>query len=136
MKTTFSVRNAAIAFFTVLNFTAFVPVAGATEDPKASGVELKFLGNFRSKPVFELQFNSPAVAGDYLINIRDQFGNSLYREVMKSKILSKKFMLNTDEIEDDFLRFEVTNRKDNSTVVYEINRNSHVVEDVLISKLN
>ena len=45
-------------------------------------------------------------------------------------------MLNTDEIEDDILRVEISSRKNNHTVVYEINRGVHTVQNVSINKVN
>ena len=135
MKRLFNFRNTAMALATVLS-TMAMPAAHATEDPKTADVELKFLGNFRNKPVFELTFNLKSAENDYVLNIRDEFGNSLYRESIKSSMFTKKFMLNTEEVEDDILRVEVTSRKNDYKIVYEINRNTHVVEEVLINKVN
>ncbi|HEX5651797.1 MAG TPA: hypothetical protein VFX58_01910 [Chitinophagaceae bacterium] len=135
MKRVFNYRNTAIALFTVFT-TAMAPATQASEDPKTAIIELKFIGNFRSKPVFELHFNNNGVAQEYILNIRDEFGNSLYKEKINSNVFSKKFMLNTEELEDDILRFEISSVSDNKVVIYEINRNTRVVEDVKISKVN
>ncbi len=111
-------------------------VAMAGEDPGTPSVELKFLGNFRSKPVFELQFTNHGTAHDYILTIRDQFGNALYRESIESSTLTKKFMINTDELEDEVLRIEVSSRKNDQLITYQINRSSHTVEEVKINKVH
>jgi hypothetical protein len=131
MKRVFNLRNTAIAVAALISTSIH-----ATEDPKTAAVEFKFIGNFRNKPVFELNFNNKSVEKDYVLNIKDEFGNSLYRETINGEVLNKKFMLNTDEVEDDVLRVEITSRKNNHTVVYEINRSSHTTEEISISKLN
>lgn len=131
MKRVFNLRNAAIALVTLLSSTL-----NATEDPKSAAVEFRFLGKFRNKPVFELTFNNATPEKDYVLNIRDTYGNTLYRETITGSVVNKKFVLNTDEVEDDVLRVEVSSRKNNQSVVYEINRNSRVTEEVVINRLN
>ncbi len=135
MKTVFNYRNIAIALVTMVTF-AVAPAANATDDKNTSTVELRFLGNFRNQPVFELNITSPGAEKEFVINIRDIYGNSLYREVISSAVTSKKFLLNTEEIEDDKIRFEITGRKSNKTVVYEVNQNSRYVEETFITKVN
>lgn len=135
MKKIINYRNTALAL--VLAISGFMaPSLKATEDPKAIAVELQFLGQFRNKPVFQLNFTSSSTPMDYVLNIRDEFGNSLYRETLNSNIVSKKFLLNTDEIGDDTLRFEITEKKTNKTVVYEVNQDSKYVAETWIKKVN
>ena len=134
MKRVLSPRNCAIALASFFSF-AMAPMVQATEDPKTTPVELKFLGNFRNKPVFELTFNNTGLEKDYSLHIRDEYGNSLYHENLSSKTASKKFMLNIEELEDDALKV-VVSRKGNKAAVYTINRNSHVVEEVSVNKVN
>ena len=135
MKALFNFRNVAIALAGFLITTA-ANAGSAKEDPKTVSVEFKFLGNFRSKPVFELNFTNASVEKDYILQIRDLYGNVLYKETIAGNSLTKKFMLNTDEIEDDVLRVEISSRKNDHTVVYEINRNSQTVQNVSIHKVN
>ncbi len=135
MKTVLNYRNAAIALLTVFA-VALAPAAHATDDKNPSAIELKFLGNFRNNPVFELTIANPGNEKEFVINIRDEYGNSLYREVLTNGVLSKKFLLNTDEIGNEPIRFEVTGKKSNKTVVYEVNQDSRVVEETRITKLD
>ena len=59
----------------------------------------------------------------------------LYRDNIKGEIFSKSFLLNTDEIGDDTLQFEIINKKTKESVVYEVNRNSGLKEELTISEL-
>ena len=135
MKALLIVRNVTMALAGFL-ITSAASAGIVKEDPKTVSVDFKFLGTFRSKPVFELNFTNASVEKDYLLQIRDVYGNVLYKETIGSNTLNKKFMLNTDEIEDDILRVEISSRKNNHTVVYEINRGVHTVQNVSINKVN
>jgi hypothetical protein len=136
MKTVFNYRNIAIALFTVLT-VAIAPATHATDDKNNTAtVELKFIGNFRNNPVFELNITNPGTENEFVINIRDEFGNSLYREALSSNTISKKFLLNAEEIGDDKVRFEITSRKTNKTIVYEINQSTRIVDEVSVTKVN
>ncbi|MBN8674684.1 MAG: hypothetical protein J0L56_11150 [Chitinophagales bacterium] len=137
MKSVFNFRNTAIALLTVVTL-AIAPAAQAIDETNnTAAVELKFLGNFKNKPVFELNFKHGTADNEYVVIIRDSFGNSLYRENVNSNVISKKFMLNIEEVGDgEALRFEITGKKSNKTVVYEINQNTHYIEETLVKKIN
>lgn len=137
MKSVFNFRNTAIALLTVVTL-AIAPAAQAIDETNnTAAVELKFLGNFKNKPVFELNFKPGTADNEYVVIIRDSFGNSLYRENVNSNVISKKFMLNIEEVGDgEALRFEITGKKSNKTVVYEINQNTHYIEETLVKKIN
>jgi hypothetical protein len=135
MKRVFNFRNTAVALGTVMA-TFLASAAYANEDPKTVAVEFKYVGLFRSNPVFELQFTNTGTEKDYILIIKDEYGNTLYRESLPGAALNKKFMVNTDEITDSKIRIEISSRKNNHTVVYEINRNNHVTEEIKISRIN
>ena len=134
MKSVINFRNTAIALLTVFA-TAMATSVHATDDKDNVAAELRFIGNFRSKPVFELTFTNPGVQAEFIVNIRDEYGNSIYKETVNSSVISKKFMLNTDEITDDVLRFEITSKQNNKTIVYKVNQTSRLVEDIAVTKL-
>jgi hypothetical protein len=114
--------------------TAFSSPALAIEEKKAIPVELKFVGNIESQPVFLLSFNN-AEGNDYTIVVRDQDGNVLYRDKVKGGNITKKFILNTEELGDVTLQFEITGKKTEKTVIYEVNKQSRLVEDLVINKM-
>ena len=128
-------RLIAIAFFTVFSI-ATAPVAIANNSNPALPVELKFLGNnVKNQPVFQLNFFGNAEENDFTITIRDDYGNSLFSENIKGEVFSKKFLLNTEEIGDEAVRFEITGRKSQKTIVFEVNHQSHLQEEMVVRKL-
>ncbi len=127
-------RLIAIAFFTVFSIAA-TPSAMANEGNYVLPVELKFLGNINNQQIVQLNFAGNAEENDFSINIRDEDGNSLYKENIKGENFSKKFLLNNEEIGDNILRFEVTGKKTNKIVVFEVKRQSHFVEEIVVKKV-
>ena len=127
-------RLIAIAFFTVFSIAA-APSALANESKYVLPVELKFLGNINNQQIVQLNFAGNAEENDFSINIRDEEGNSLYKENIKGENFSKKFLLNNEEIGDNILRFEVTGKKTNKIVVFEVKRQSHFVEEIVVKKV-
>ena len=126
-------RLAAIALVTLFTVAAVTP-ALAIDGNLPAAVELKFIGNLKNQPMFQLSFNG-AEETDYTVAVVDEYNNVLYKENVKASGNAKKFLLNTEEISTAGLRFEITGKKSNKTVVFEINRNSRVVEDLVISKI-
>ena len=127
-------RIIAIAFLTVFS-VGLAPVAMATEKKPAVPAELFFVGNIKNQPVFQLNVAGSAAQDEFTINISDEFGVSLYRETIKSENFTKKFLLNTDEIGDNTLKFEVYCKKTKQSVTYEVNRNSRFVQDLAITRI-
>jgi hypothetical protein len=128
-------RLIAIAFFTVFT-TGISSAALATNDPKpAVPVELTFAGYIRNQPLFQLNFTGNAQQDEFVITISDEYGIALYKENIKGQVFTKKFLLNTDEIGENTLRFEVYCKKTNNSVVYEVNRNSRTIQDVNINEV-
>lgn len=127
-------RIIAIAFLTVFS-VALAPAAMAIEKKPAVPAELVFVGNFKNQPVFQLSVTGSAEQDEFTINITDEFGVSLYKENVKSENFTKKFLLNTDEIGDNTLIFEVVCKKTKQSVTYEVNRNSRFVQDLAITKI-
>ena len=128
-------RLIAIALITVFTVAASVTTANAGNF-RYLPIELKLVGNINDQPVFQLSHvGTPGVQDEFTVVIRDENGSSLYRENIKGEGFSKKFLLNKDEIGDGKLRFEITSKKTSKTVVYEVNRNTREVEDLVISKL-
>ncbi len=114
-------RIIAIAFMTVFSATAFaVPKTGEPE--KDVPVSLSYAGNIQEQPLFQLSFYGNKENDDFTITISDEWGNRLYRENIKAENFSKKFLLNTEEIGDETLTFEIISNKTGKKVQYEVNR--------------
>lgn len=135
MKKIFSSnRLIVIAFFTVFS-VAMPPAVMANDNNPAVPVELKFAGLIKDQSLFELNFSGSVRQDDFTIIISDEYGSILYKESIKGQIFIKKFLLNTDEIGDNTLRFEVLCNKTKKSVIYEVNRNSRFVQDIAINEM-
>jgi hypothetical protein len=133
MKTMINTRLIAIAL--VASFTvAFASPAMANDEKKVIPVELKFIGNVKNQPLFHMTFTGTE-ENAFTIVVRDEYGNVLYRENVKGGSFTKKFLLNTEEIGDAELKFEVTGKNFEKPVVFEINRQTRFIDDVVINKM-
>lgn len=119
-------RLIAIAFFTVFS-VSMVP-ARAMDFPGPVPVTLKFIGTLNNQPLFQLSFSGTAEQDHFTIQVRDEYGNALYRENIIGRTFSKKFLLNTDEIGDDLIRFEITCKKTKQSIQYEVNPTTRLVQ--------
>ena len=127
-------RLVAIAFITLFSLS-MSPAVMANDKKPTVPVELKFAGLIKGQPLFQLNFSGNPQQDEFTIIINDEYGNSLYRENIKGEIFSKKFLLNTDEIGDNTLRFEIFCKKTKQSVTYEVNRNTRFVEEMVISEV-
>jgi hypothetical protein len=123
-----------IAFFTVFS-TVAAPVALADNNHHIIPVELKFIRWIKDQPLFQLKFAGNAEHDEFDIIIRDDYRNVLYRENIKADNFTKSFLLNTDEVGDDKLQFEIISKKTNKSVVYEISRHSFVEKEMVMSEM-
>jgi hypothetical protein len=123
-------RILAVAFVSAFAVAFTTPAVAAEPTP----VELKYLGQLKNQPLFELTFNNGEDT-EFTVVIRDEFKNVLYKEFIKSGVTSKKYLLNTDELGDVSLQFEITGKKSDKTIIYEVNRNSRYVENLVVNKI-
>ena len=132
MKIVKNLRNSAIAFAAILAISSTSPVAAAGTDPQ--GVEFKFIGKLQNQPLLQVTFNNPEET-EFLVQVIDEYDNVLYKDYVKATNTTKKFMLNTEDLGDVGVRFEITGRKSNKTVVFAVNRNARVVEDLVVNQI-
>lgn len=128
-------RLIAVAFFTVFSVTGTPGSARYPSNEYAIPVELKLIGSINNQPLFQLTYAGIMEQDEFTIGITDAEENLLYRENIKGENFTKKFLLNKEEVGEGTLRFEITSKKYSKTIVYQINRNTHQVEDLVISKL-
>jgi hypothetical protein len=124
----------AIALFTALTL-AMAPVAMADGGKSEIPVELKFLGNVNNKALFVVNFAGNTEENEFTVAIIDDYGNRLYRETVKGGNLSKRYLLDTESIGDQPVRFEISSNKTKKPAVFQVNLESHVVQDVVVNKL-
>jgi hypothetical protein len=125
------VAIALIAFTLVFS----TPTLANNEKEKSTAtIELKFIGHYENQPVFQLNLQN-AVEDEFSITFRDDFGNVLYSAKVKGTNITKKFMLNIEEIGDNVLNVEVKGKKSNTSESYKINRSRSYVEETVVSKI-
>lgn len=126
-------RLIAIAFLTVFSLSAGSAKAGE-KNPQVP-VELKYSGLVKNLPVFELSFNGNTDQNNFTIIISDEIGNSIYRENIKGEVFTKKFAINTEELGDTNLKFEIYCNRTKTSVVFNVNNLTKVVKDYSIVEL-
>lgn len=95
-----------------------------TGDP----TELKFIGNSRSQPVFQLNLNNTE-NNAYLISIKDNAANKLFSEKVGGINVSRKYQIAVNE--DDL----VTNLDNNTIKVYKVSSKTSVTQNFVVAKL-
>ncbi|MEI9810587.1 MAG: hypothetical protein WDO16_23455 [Bacteroidota bacterium] len=107
----------------------------ANDGSKVLPVELKYNGLVNNQPLYKLIVNGNPEHDEFTIIIRDGKMNTMYRENIKGENFTKSFLLNTEEMGDNTLHFEIISKKTKKSVTYEINRNTHLEEERVISVL-
>ena len=101
-------------------------------------VELKFIGKFKNRPVFQLNLNNNETE-QYFINIKDEYNTVLYSEKIKGENISRKYQLDIDDADLNSstfgVRVEVTSAKTHKTQVYKISSHKSVTENIVVAKL-
>jgi len=124
----------AIAIFSVLAFTQ-VNAADTTKENPALPVELKYAGTFKNQPLIQLNFTGSKDENVFNVNITDETGIVLYNADVKGEVFSKQFLLNTDDLGDTVLKFEITGKKSGKSVAYRVNKQTQITEQMDVVKL-
>jgi len=124
----------AIAIFSVIGFTQ-VNAADTTADTPSLPVELKYAGTYKNQPLIQLNFSGSKDENVFNIIITDEEGVVLYSADVKGEVFSKQFLLNTEDLGDAVLKFEISGKKSGKTVAYRINRQTLVSKQLDVVKL-
>ena len=122
----------AIAIFSVISFTQ-VNATDTTTFNSTLPVELKYAGTFKNQPLIQLNFSGSKDENVFNIIITDESGVVFYNADVKGETFSKQFLLNTDDLGDAVLKFEITGKKSGKSVSYQVNR--HFTEQMNVVKL-
>ena len=90
-------------------------------------MEFKYMGKMNNQPLFQLNLNNAEI-NEYIITLTDQTGAVIYDERVAGKELSRKYMLNLDEIDASEVRFVIKNKKDNSVTNFTVKRNYSLID--------
>jgi len=124
----------AIAIFSALNFTQVI-AADTTGSTSTLPVELKYAGTFKNQPLIQLNFNGSTEDNVFRIVITDEAGIELYNADVKGDVFSKQFLLNTEDLGDAILHFEITGRKSGRKALYKVSRQRQVTQQMDVVKL-
>jgi len=122
------------SLFSLLTLT-HVNAADTTFGMNAVPVELKYAGTYKNQPVLMLNFSGSKEENQFSITIADQNGVVLYSTDAKGEKFSKQFILNTDELGDAVLKFEVSSRKTGKSVAFQVSRQTLISEQMNVVKL-
>lgn len=123
---------------TILLVTAaafFFTTAKASDGIKIVPVELRYVGTLQNQPLIQLDFTGTKAENEFAISISDQNGIVLYSDNVKGEKFSKQFLLDTDDLGDAVLSFEITGVKSGKTVTYKVSRKATTVQQMDIAKL-
>jgi hypothetical protein len=98
------------------------------------GVEFRYIGTKENQPVFMLNLVN-TVDEEFTISFRDKNGNVLYSDRLKGANISKRFVLNTDEIGTSELSVEIRSKKTNQVQLYKIGTTQSVVTETVVNKI-
>ncbi len=122
----------AIAVFSAISFMQVTAADTSTLNPTLP-VELKYAGTFKNQPLIQLNFSGSKDENVFNIIITDESGVVFYNADLRGETFSKQFLLNTDDLGDAVLKFEITGKKSGKTVSYRVNR--QVTEQLDVVKL-
>src|SRR5437773_11592883 len=135
MKQVLKSKSVIVATLFAIFSTAFGHTAQANDSSRIIPVELRFLGEVKDQLVFQLNVDGNAEDNEFTVTITDEAGLTFYKENIKGEKVSKRYLLNTDEIGDNTLRFQITSKKSSQTVVYQVNHVARQIQDVIVNKL-
>lgn len=103
-------------------------------DKEIPGLEFKYIGSKENQPVFLLNLVN-ADEDEYTISFRDKSGNILYSDRLKGSNITKRFLLNTDELGTNELSVEIRSKKNNQVQVYKIGTTQSLVTETVVNKI-
>lgn len=124
----------AIAIFSFLSFTGLA--SGKSPDSISNlPVELNYMGTVKSQPLFQVNFSGSEEENEFNIIIADENGYVFYNENVKGQKFSKQFLFNAEDLSSARIHFEITGKRSGKTAVYNINRQTRIIEEINVIKL-
>ena len=124
---------ALIAAF-ALSFSTVTKANDEIKNKSVAAIELKFIGELENKPVLELNLTN-VEEDQFTITFFDHYGNVIYSNKVKGTNITKKYLINSEEIGDDVLRLEVKAKNGHNTEVYTIQRSQTSVNATVVTKI-
>jgi len=134
MKNYSTMAIALIVAFTLNSVAALANDEVKKNDKNIPGLEFRYIGNKENQPVFLLNLVN-AEEDEYTISFRDKNGNVLYSDRLKGANITKRFLLNTDEIGTNELSVEIRSKKNNQVQLYKIGTSQSLVTETVVNKI-
>jgi glutamate synthase domain-containing protein 1 len=131
VKNNFNLKALTLAVICSLVFN--IVTLASDEKNQAGTADLQFVCKVKNLPVFRLLLDSEKV-DEYIITVKDEFGEVLFSERLKGNYISRMYKLDTEN--SDMVSgttFEVTSSK--KTTVYKIKNLTKTVDDFYVTKL-
>lgn len=135
MRSYSTMAIALIVAFTLNSVAVLANDEVKKENKNIPGLDFRYIGTKENQPVFVLNLVN-AEEDEYIIAFRDKSGNVLYSDRLRGSNISKKFMLNTDEIGSNELSVEIRSKKNNQVQVYKIGTTQSLVTETVVNKIN
>jgi hypothetical protein len=116
----------------VIAIAAITFPALAGVDPVENGAMVKYLGTEKQSLFFNVKYAN-GDASKFFVTIKDAEGITLYQNSFTDVVFNKKFSLPRSE--SNKLVFIISDKKSNYTESFEITTETHVVEDVLVTRI-
>jgi len=129
-----TMKNAAIGLLTLLAVTTGFTAFATNVNELTPAAELKMIGRSQNQPIFQLSLNNKE-AEKFVIIVKDEFGVILHQETISGVNITRKYQLNTEELEGVDVTFEVFSAKSTQSTVFSIKNNTRVVTETAIVKL-
>jgi hypothetical protein len=130
-----AIRVFAIAILTLVIFGVSTTASAAKtpDDP----IELKYVGQTQSQPVFQLNLNNTK-ASAYYIHIKDANGKVIYSEKVEGTGITRNYRFDIKDVDmtsPDFgLTVEVTDAKTKDTQVFHVKSKTQVIQNFEVAK--
>ena len=119
----------------VLLISAQANAADTIRNNNSLPVELKYAGTIKDQPLLLLNFSGSKEDNEFSISVTDEAGIVLYTANVKGEKFSKQFLLNTDDLGDAILRFEITGKKSGKKTAYQVSMRRKITEQMDLVKL-
>ncbi len=129
-----TMKNAAIGLFTLLAVTTGFTAFANTSNEVTPTAELKMIGRIDNQPLFQLSLNNK-VSEKFVVVVKDEFGAVLHQETVTGVNITRKYQLNTEELEGVDVTIEVIGVKTTQSTVFSIKNNTRIVNETAIVKL-
>jgi phage-related protein len=137
MKSVNNTLRSLVTVVLIIVLSVVTASVNATENKPAKSetpVDVKYVGTINYQPVLQIQFDNETEE-EVTVTLRDEDGTYLYSETFNGKKYSKKFQFEKPADTELNVQLVITTKSRKDVQVYNINKNTRFVEDVVISKV-